>query len=197
MKIGLFLGSFNPIHMGHLIIANTMAYTTDLEEVWLIPAPPSPFRNRKTTLPKSARIEMINMSISDNPRLKVFDFISSSPTVFTMLKPSYIVDNLNKLSDKFPEHEFKLIIGEDALVKFKKWNVFNKVLEKYEIYVSPKNNTPDSNFKKHPKVKFIEVPLILDISGTYIRNAIKNRHPINYLVPSVVEEYISRNEFFI
>lgn len=190
MKIGLFFGSFNPIHVGHLIIANTMAYTTDLEQVWFIVSPQNPFKKNKGLLHEFDRLTMVEKAISDNYRLKANDI------EFSMPKPSYTIDTLARLSERYPTHEFKLIMGEDNLVQFENWKNYDKILEYYELYVYPRPNTPDHKFKNHPKVKFIEAPL-LDISATFIRNSIKAGKPIRYMVSDVVEEHIRWKKFYL
>lgn len=190
MKIGLFFGSFNPIHVGHLIIANTMANTSDLEQVWLIVSPQNPFKKNKSLLHEFDRLKMVELAISDNPKLK------SSDVEFNLPKPSYTIDTLTVLSEKYPQHEFKLIMGEDNLVQFENWKNYDKILEYYELYVYPRPNTAEHNFKNHPKVKFIEAPL-LDISATFIRSCIQNRKPIKYMVLDVVEEYIRWKGFYL
>ena len=190
MKIGLFFGSFNPIHVGHLIIANTMAYTTDLEQVWFIVSPQNPFKKNKGLLHEFDRLTMVEKAISDNYRLKANDI------EFSMPKPSYTIDTLAKLTERYPAHEFKLIMGEDNLVQFENWKNYDKILEYYELYVYPRPNTPNHNFKNHAKVKFIEAPL-LDISATFIRNSIKDGKPIRYMVSDVVEEYIRWKKFYL
>lgn len=189
MKIGLFFGSFNPIHVGHLIIANTMAYSTDLEQVWFIVSPQNPFKKNKSLLHEFDRLKMVEMAIADNFKLQVSD------VEFSLPKPSYTIDTLTVLAERFPMHEFKLIMGEDNLVQFENWKNYEKILEYYELYVYPRPNTPAHNFKEHPKVKFIEAPL-LDISATYIRNALQNKRPIRYMVPDAIEEYIRWKGFY-
>jgi len=190
MKIGLFFGSFNPIHVGHLIIANTMAHTTDLEQVWFVVSPQNPFKKNKSLLHEFDRLKMVELAISDNPKLK------STDVEFALPKPSYTIDTLTVLAEKYPQHEFKLIMGEDNLVQFENWKNYDKILEYYELYVYPRPNTAAHNFKNHPKVKFVEAPL-LDISATFIRNSIQNRKPIRYMVSDVVEEYIRWKGFYL
>ena len=189
MKIGLFFGSFNPIHVGHLIIANTIAYSTDLEQVWFIVSPQNAFKINKSLLHEFDRLKMVEMAIADNFKLQVSD------VEFSLPKPSYTIDTLTVLAERFPMHEFKLIMGEDNLVQFENWKNYEKILEYYELYVYPRPNTPAHNFKEHPKVKFIEAPL-LDISATYIRNALQNKRPIRYMVPDAIEEYIRWKGFY-
>lgn len=189
MKIGLFFGSFNPIHVGHLIIANTMATATDLNQVWFIVSPQNPFKKNKSLLHEFDRLTMVEKAIADNFKMKAYDI------EFTMPKPSYTIDTLAKLSEKHPEHEFVLIMGEDNLVQFENWKNYDKILTYYKLYVYARPNTPPHNFGNHPSIKFVEAPL-LDISATYIRKCIAEGKPIRYLVKDEVVEYIEWKGFY-
>lgn len=189
MKIGLFFGSFNPIHIGHLIIANTMVSNTDLDEVWFIVSPQNPFKKNKGLLHEFDRLDMVQKAIADNFKLKVNDI------EFNMPKPSYTIDTLTLLGEKYKDHDFVLLMGEDNLVSFEKWKNFDKILEYYHLYVYPRPNTAAHNFKDHPKVSYVEAPL-LDISATYIRSCLKNKRSIKYLVTEEVENYIAWKKFY-
>ncbi len=190
MKIGLFFGSFNPIHIGHLVIANTMATSTDLEQVWFIVSPQNPFKKNNSLLHEFDRYTMVERAIADNHKLKVSDI------EFSLTKPSYTIDTLTVLADKYPEHEFVLIMGEDNLVQFENWKNSKKILEFYKIYVYPRPNTPQHNYENHVAVKFVEAPL-LDISATYIRKRLQEHKNIKYLVTDPVEAYIELKKFYI
>jgi nicotinate-nucleotide adenylyltransferase len=190
MKIGLFFGSFNPIHIGHLVIANTMATSTDLEQVWFIVSPQNPFKKNNSLLHEFDRYTMVERAIADNHKLKVSDI------EFSLTKPSYTIDTLTVLTDKYPEHEFVLIMGEDNLVQFENWKNFEKILEFYKIYVYPRPNTPQQKYSHHTSVKFVEAPL-LDISATYIRKRLQEHKNIKYLVTDPVEAYIELKKFYI
>lgn len=189
MKIGLFFGSFNPIHVGHLIIANTMATGTDLDQVWFVVSPQNPFKKNKSLLHEFDRLTMVEKAIEDNFKMKAIDI------EFRMPKPNYTIDTLTKIAETHPEKEFVLIMGEDNLVQFENWKNYDKILEYYKLYVYPRPNTAPHNFKDHPKVKFIEAPL-LDISATYIRKCLKEGRPIRYLVRDEVAEYIEWKGFY-
>ncbi|MEZ4902327.1 MAG: nicotinate (nicotinamide) nucleotide adenylyltransferase [Spirosomataceae bacterium] len=189
MKIGLFFGSFNPIHIGHLIIANTMATATDLEQVWFVVSPQNPFKKNKSLLHEFDRLDMVEKSIADNAKLKATDI------EFSMPKPSYTIDTLVRLQEKFPQHTFKLIIGEDNLEQFKNWKNYQAILITMVcMYIRVPMQA--HAFSNHDAVKFIPAPL-LDISATYIRDCIKHNRAIRYMVPEVVEEMISRKKFYI
>ncbi|MES2733853.1 MAG: nicotinate (nicotinamide) nucleotide adenylyltransferase [Bacteroidota bacterium] len=190
MKIGLFFGSFNPIHVGHLIIANAMACTTDLDAVWLVVSPQNPHKKSRSLLHEFDRFDMVEMAIDGNPALKACDI------EFSMPKPSYTIDTLTRLQEKYPQHSFALIVGEDNLLHFDKWKNHDKILEYYGMYVYPRPSSAETELKKHAQVKLVDAPL-LDISATFIRECVHKNRSIKYLVPERVEEYILRKKFFV
>jgi nicotinate-nucleotide adenylyltransferase len=190
MKIGLFFGSFNPIHVGHLIIANTMATATDLEQVWLVVSPQNPFKKNKSLLHEFDRLDLVERAIADNHRLKATD------VEFHMPRPSYTIDTLVRIQEKFPQHTFRLIMGEDNLAQFPNWKNHDKILEYVGLYVYPRPNAPAHVFGDHPAVRMVPAPL-LDISATYIRESLRAGRSIRYLVPDPVEEMILRKKFYI
>lgn len=190
MKIGLFFGSFNPIHVGHLIIAETMATSTDIDRVWFVVSPQNPFKKNNSLLHEFDRLTMVERAIADNFRLQTSDIEFSLP------KPSYTVDTLTILGEKYPEHEFVLIMGEDNLVQFQNWKNYEKILEYFNLYVYPRPNTPEHPYKNHPKVKFVEAPL-LDISATYIRKRLAEEKGITYLVTEPVEALIRLKKYYM
>jgi len=190
MRIGLFFGSFNPIHIGHLIIANTMATTIDLEQVWFVVSPQNPFKKTRSLLHEFDRLDMVERAIADNSRLKTTNI------EFSMPKPSYTIDTLTRLGEKYPQHTFRLIIGEDNLTQFANWKNHEKILEYYGLTIYPRPKSTESPFKSHPNVQLVEAPL-LDISGTFIRDCIRDNRSIRYMVPDTVEEIIERKRFYV
>jgi nicotinate-nucleotide adenylyltransferase len=189
MKIGLFFGSFNPIHIGHLIIANAMVTSTDLEQVWFVVSPQNPFKKNSSLLHEFDRFDLVQRAIADNPLLKVTD------VEFHMPKPSYTIDTLIRMQEKFPQHAFKLIMGEDNLAQFPNWKNHDKILEYVGLYVYPRPNSSAHAFKDHPAVKFVQAPL-LDISATYLRACLKDGKSIRYMVTEPVEEMIRIKKFY-
>lgn len=190
MKIGLFFGSFNPIHIGHMIIANTMLEYTDLENIWFVVSPQNPFKKSASLLHEFDRLDMVRLSIAYNYKIKVSD------VEFHMPKPNYTIDTLIYLQDKNPKDEFVLIIGEDNLAQFPKWKNYEKILEYFSLYVYPRPKSEKSEIKDHLKVRMVEAPL-LDISATFIRNAVKQGKSIQYLVTSEVETFIREKKFYL
>jgi nicotinate-nucleotide adenylyltransferase len=189
MKVGLFFGSFNPIHVGHLIVANVMATTTDLEQVWFVVSPQNPFKKNKSLLHEFDRLDMVEKAIADNHKFKATDI------EFAMPKPSYTIDTLIRLQEKHPQHEFKLIIGGDNLAQFPNWKNHEQILEYFGLYVYPRPNSEPSELEKHPNVRLVNAPS-LDISATFIRECLKNGKSIRYMTPEVVEEFIIRKKFY-
>jgi nicotinate-nucleotide adenylyltransferase len=188
-KIGLFFGSFNPIHVGHLIIANIMAENTDLNKVWFVVSPQNPFKPSKGLLHEFDRYDMVKAAIADHYKLEVSD------VEFNLPKPSYTIHTLAYLTEKFPGKEFKVIIGEDNLENFPKWRNHEQIVDQFGLYVYPRPHVTNSDLKRHPNVKIIEAPL-LDISATYIRSCIKDNKSIRYLVPEPVEQMIRLKHFY-
>ena len=195
MQIGLFFGSFNPIHVGHLIVANTMATTADLAQVWFVVSPQNPFKKTKSLLHEFDRLDMVERAIADNSRLKATD------VEFSMPRPSYTIDTLDVLRVKFPQHTFRPIMGEDNLTQFANWKEHERILGEFGLYVYPRPARPGTlpsppDLLTHPNVRLITAPL-LDISATFIRDAIRANRSIRYMVPDVVEELIERKKFYI
>jgi nicotinate-nucleotide adenylyltransferase len=188
-KVGLFFGSFNPIHIGHLIIANIMAENTDLSKVWFVVSPQNPFKPRKSLLHEFDRYDLVKAAIADHYKLEASD------VEFHLPKPSYTIHTLTHLAEKFPEKDFKVIIGEDNLENFPQWKNHQQIMEQFGLYVYPRPHVTNSELKRHPNVKLIEAPL-LDISATYIRECIKNHRSIRYLVPEPVEQLIRIRHFY-
>ena len=189
MKIGLFFGSFNPIHIGHLIIANVMAEHADLARVWLVVSPQNPFKPSKTLLHEFDRYDLAKAAVADHYKIDVSD------VEFHLPRPSYTIDTLTHLREKFPGKSFKVIVGEDNLVQFSRWKNHLQILEQHGLYVYPRPGTPAHEWKNHPAIHYVAAP-VLDISATYIRQCIREGKSIRYLVPESVEQMIEQRHFY-
>lgn len=189
-KVGLFFGSFNPIHIGHLIIANIMAENSDLKKVWFVVSPQNPFKPARSLLHEFDRFDMVRAAIHDNYRLEACD------VEFNLPKPNYTIHTLVHLQERHPDKEFRIIMGEDNLESFRKWKNHEAILNNYGLYVYPRPGVQLSELKTHPNVNLVEAPL-LDISATYIRDCVRNRKSIRYLVPAAVEEMIHAKGYYL
>lgn len=189
MHIGLFFGSFNPVHVGHTIIANFMASFTDLEQVWFVVSPHNPLKEKASLLNQNQRLHMVNLAIEDNPLLK------SSNIEFSLTQPSYTVNTLAHLHEKYPQHQFSLIMGEDNLQSFTKWKNYEEILKNHFIYVYPRPNCDSEKFKTHSHIVFTNAPL-MDISSTFIRQAIKDKKNISNFLPQKVWQYCDEMSFY-
>jgi nicotinate-nucleotide adenylyltransferase len=188
MRIGLFFGSFNPIHIGHLIIADHLALHGGLDKVWLVVSPHNPHKKRTDLAHEHDRYEMVRQAIYGNPRLEASD------VEFRLPKPSYTVETLAYLASKRPGDKFVLIIGEDNLLTFHKWKNYQAILDYYDIIVYPRlgggTATEQSDLPaRYPNITVVNAP-VLNISASLIRDRIKAEKPITYLVPEPVETYI-------
>ena len=191
MKIGLFFGSFNPIHIGHLIIANHFAEYSDLDEVWLVVTPHNPFKKKKSLLDDHHRFQLVLRATEDYPKLK------PSNIEFGLEQPNYTINTLVHLAEKYPEHEFNLIMGLDNLISFKKWKNYETILEHHDLYVYPRVSqvSDGPELSNHKKVHFIEAPIV-EISSTFIRNAIKERKEVQPLIPHKAWTYLDEMNFY-
>lgn len=188
-SVGLFFGSFNPIHIGHLVIANTMLEVDAINEVWFVVSPQNPFKKQKSLAHEFDRLDLVETAIADHFQMKASDI------EFQMPKPSYTADTLAYLSDRYPDHKFKLIIGQDNLKSFPKWKNHEVILNNYGLLVYPRPNAEESPLEEHENVKFIEAPK-LDISATFIRKSIKNGRSVKYLIPDAVLERIYAKKMY-
>ncbi|MDA0313724.1 MAG: nicotinate (nicotinamide) nucleotide adenylyltransferase [Bacteroidetes bacterium] len=181
MEIGLYFGSFNPIHLGHLIIAQTLYKRGGLDQVWFVVSPQNPFKRQESLAHEQDRLRMVELAIADN-----FDF-RVSDVEFRMPKPSYTIDTLTLLSEKHPQHQFSLFLGSDSLSHFHKWKNYKAILDHYPLLVYPR----PGEFKKleHPGISYLDAPL-LDISATFIRQSILEGLSVRYLLPEGVSQYI-------
>lgn len=189
MKIGLFFGSFNPIHVGHLIIANYMATQTDLQRVWLVVSPHNPLKPKKTLARDFDRLHLVRLALENNDQLE------ASNVEFGLPKPSYTVDTLAYLQEKYPQHTFALIMGGDNLASLPQWKNYEHLLANFDIHVYKRPNYELGELATHPRVHLHDAPL-LDISATYLRQCIKEGKSIRYLVADPVFEYLEHSTLY-
>jgi len=181
--IGLFFGSFNPIHIGHLIIANYMANHTDLDEVWLVVSPHNPLKKKDSLVNMYDRLEMVNLAIENAENIR------SSTIEFSLPQPSYTIDTLTHLREQHPEKRFVLIMGSDNLSTFHKWKNYELLLRDYHIYVYPRPGFQNEQLKEHPAITVTDTPL-MELSATFVRNSVRMGKSIRYFVPDTVVDFI-------
>lgn len=192
MKVGLYFGTFNPIHVGHLIIANHIVEYSDLDEIWLVVTPHNPHKQKNTLLNDYHRLELVRIATEDYPKIK------PSNIEFKLQQPNYTVDTLAYLEESHPKHEFSLIMGEDNLNSLHKWKNYEVILERYTIYVYPRitANSQENQFQNHPKIKMIDAPVV-EISSTFIREGIKHKKNVRPMLPEKVWQEIDKNMFYV
>lgn len=191
-KVGLYFGTFNPIHIGHMIIANHMVEFSDLDEVWFVVTPQSPFKTKKTLLDNNHRYQMVLEATQDYPKLK------PSTIEFNLPQPNYTIHTLAHLSEKYPEgHKFCLIMGEDNLKGFHKWKNYEVILENYELFVYPRisEGVIEHRFKGHQQIHKVDAPIV-EISSTFIRREYKNGKNVRPLLPESVWKYMDEMNFY-
>lgn len=202
MKIGLYFGTFNPIHVGHLVIANYMADYTDLDQVWLIVTPLNPLKNKNSLLEDYHRLAVVKEGIEGNSKLFVSDI------EFNLPKPSYTVNTLVYLKEKYPKHQFSLIMGEDNLRTLHKWKNHEIILENHDLYVYPrvltnqeelelKESGPliNNHFQERKNIHMCDAP-VMKVSSSFIRQAIKDGKDVRYLLTEAVHKYVVDMNFY-
>lgn len=191
MKIGLYFGSFNPIHIGHLVIANHMAEYSDLDQVWFVVTPHNPFKKKLTLLDNHQRLEMVYRATKDYLKLKASDI------EFKLPQPNYTVNTLAYLGEKYPNYEFALIMGEDNLKGLHKWKNYQVIIENHHIYVYPRisDNKIETQFDGHEKIHHINAP-VMQLSSTFIRKAIAAGKNVVPMLPKHVWEYLDEMNFY-
>jgi len=189
-RIGLFFGSFNPVHIGHLIIAEYMATRTELDQVWFVVSPHNPLKNRATLANDFDRLHMVQLAIDDNTRLR------ASNIEFSLPKPSYTIDTMVYLHEKYPQHQFSLIMGSDNLSGIQKWKNFELLLQRYTIHIYKREETSVSPTLDIPAdIRLYDVPM-MDISSTYIRQSIASGLSIRYMVPEPVFQFLEGSRLY-
>ncbi|MCK9204260.1 MAG: nicotinate (nicotinamide) nucleotide adenylyltransferase [Bacteroidales bacterium] len=189
VKTGLFFGSFNPVHIGHLMIASYMAEFTDIDQVWFVVSPQNPLKEKTGLLADHHRLTMVNLAIEDDPRFR------SSNIEFKMPKPSYTIDTLTYLSEKYPGKEFILLAGADILPTFHKWKNWEELLKQYQFYIYPRSGSATNELSNNPAFKLVDAPLIT-LSSSFIRNGIREGKNLQYFLPEKVWKYIREMHFY-
>tara|TARA_R110002020_G_scaffold178252_2_gene371178 strand:- start:5087 stop:5677 length:591 start_codon:yes stop_codon:yes gene_type:complete len=190
-KIGLYFGTFNPIHIGHLIIANHMVEFSDLDEVWFVVTPHNPHKKKKTLLEDHHRLAMVRIAVDEYPKLQ------ASNVEFDLPQPNYTVNTLAYLEEKYPKNNFCLIMGEDNLKSLHKWKNYEVILERYSIYVYPRisEGKVETQFENHEKIKKVAAPII-ELSSTFIRQGIKDGKNIRPMLSADVWKYLDEMNFY-
>lgn len=191
MKIGLYFGTFNPIHVGHLIIANHLAENSDLDQVWMVVTPHNPLKNKAGLLPDYHRLHMVHLATQG------YEHIVPSDIEFKLPQPNYTVNTLAHLQEKYPNHTFSLIMGEDNLKSLQKWKNYEVILNNYKLYVYPRiTSTQETNSAIiHSNIIQINAPIV-ELSSTFIRQNIKNQKNVKPMLDAKVWEYIDHNLFY-
>ncbi len=203
MKIGLYFGTFNPIHVGHLVIANYMAQYTELEQVWLVVSPQNPLKDKSTLLTDHHRLMLVKIAVDDNSSLRASDI------EFNLPKPSYTATTLAYLKDKYPDYEFSLIMGEDNLRTLHKWFNHEVIIQNHKIFVYPRvltlqeevelasiNTNIDNEFRHNSNVIFCENAPVMKVSASFIRQSIKEGKDVRYLLTEPVNQYVDEMNFY-
>ena len=188
MKIGLYFGSFNPIHIGHLIIASHIANNTLLEQVWFVISPQNPLKKEASLLNEYHRKHLIDLSIECEKKLK------TSAVEFKLPRPSFTIDTLTYLAEKYPQHQFSIIMGSDSFSNIKRWKNYEILLKNYSIYIYERPGFPVPK-NQDANITILQAPL-LEISSTHIRELIHLKKSIRYLVPDIVREEIEQHQYY-
>ena len=188
MRVGLYFGSFNPIHTGHLIIANHVLEFAEVDRVWFIVSPQNPLKESRALLNEHHRLHLVNLAIEDNSHFKC------SNVEFSLPRPSYTIDTLTYLTEKYPKYEFSVIMGADSFSNIQKWKNYQQILHKHKLIIYKRPGFEIQTISG-ANINVVDAPL-LEISATYIRDQIQQKKSIKYLVPPSVEEYILANHYY-
>ena len=191
-KVGLFFGSFNPIHIGHLILANYILENSDMEELWFVVSPQNPFKDKKSLLKDHNRLDMVQLAVKNYPKMR------ASNVEFSLPKPSYTIDTLTYLHEKYPDNSFALIMGEDNLDGLAKWKNSETLIKNHQIIVYPRvfeGEKKDNEYLQHENIHLIKAPVI-ELSATEIREMIKLGKNVRPMLPPEVFEYLDGSSFY-
>ena len=203
MNVGLYFGTFNPIHVGHMVIASYMSEHTGLDQVWFVVTPQNPLKTKKSLLQDSHRLALVREAVDESPNLKASDI------EFGLSKPNYTANTLAHLIEKYPKHTFSLIMGEDNLRNFHKWRNYEHILKEHQIFVYPRvltlqeqsegttmNNSKIEKLKKEKNVVYCEGAPVMKISASFIRHAIKEGKDVRFLLTEPVHKYVEEMHFY-
>jgi nicotinate-nucleotide adenylyltransferase len=190
MNIGLYFGSYNPIHTGHLIIAGHVAAHCSIDQVWFVVSPHNPLKESKSLLNEYDRLHLVKLAIAEDPRFKASDI------EFHLPRPSYTIDTLTYLSEKFPQHLFSVIMGGDSFQNISQWKNYQQLLDNYALIIYRRPGYNVEHRLPAKDLQFTDAPM-LDISATFIRNELKAGRSIRYLVPDTVAQYIKENRYYL
>ena len=188
-KVGIYSGSFNPIHHGHIILANYLVEFSDLDELWFVVTPQNPLKKKEDLLDDDERLKMVELALGDDPRFHVSDIEMHLPT------PSYTINTLTALSEQHPDCEFVFICGMDSLQNFKNWREYQRILDNYEILVFPREGYDGGELLNYPSVTVLKTPII-EISSTFIRQCVKEGRDVRHFMPEKAFVYMKTNRFY-
>ncbi len=188
-KIGIYSGSFNPIHHGHVMLANYLVEFSDLDELWFVVTPQNPLKKKEDLLDDDERLKMVQLAIGDDPRIHVSDIEMHLPT------PSYTINTLTALSEQYPDSEFVFICGMDSLQNFKNWREYQKILDNYELLVFPREGYDGGELINYPSVTVLKTPII-EISSTFIRQCVKEGRDVRHFMPEKAFEYMKEHRLY-
>jgi nicotinate-nucleotide adenylyltransferase len=189
-KIGIYSGSFNPIHHGHVMLANYLVEFSDLDELWFVVTPQNPLKKKEDLLDDDERLKMVQLALGDDPRIHVSDIEMHLPT------PSYTINTLTSLSEQNPDVEFVFICGMDSLQNMKNWREYQKILDNYELLVFPRKGYDGGELVNYPSVTVLKTP-ILEISSTFIRQCVKEGRDVRHFMPEKAFAYMKEHQFYM
>ena len=189
-KVGIYSGSFNPIHHGHVMLANYLVEFSDLDELWFVVTPQNPLKQKAELLDDNERLKLVQLTVADDPRFSVSDIEMHLP------RPSYTINTLNTLSEQYPDGQFVFICGMDSLQNFKHWRDYQKILDNYELLVFPREGYDGGDLADYPSVTVLKTP-ILEISSTFIRQCIKEGRDVRHFMPEKAFNYLKQNRFYL
>lgn len=189
-KVGLYFGSYNPIHIGHMAIANYMVEYTGIDQLWFVVSPQNPHKAQENLLEDYQRLELVNRAIDADLRFR------TSNIEFGLPKPNYTIDTLTYLHEKFPNHQFSIIMGSDNLESFHKWKNYTIILENYVIIVYPRPGFDESKIIHHPNIIIARNTPLMEISSSFIRESIKERKDVRHFMPQKAWEYLDEMNFY-